>query len=290
MAQNRILDRWLVLTLLYTIVLLTLTVARAVGQTAEPVASGPSAEALEDRALTPEERGLEIAMDWDRRDSGFGDQLAALTMVLRNRHGQESTREIRTRTLEVEGDGDKSLVIFDRPRDVEGTAFLTFSHATGSDDQWLYLPALKRVKRIATNNKSGPFMGSEFSYEDISSQEVEEYTYRFLRDEALDGLQTHVVESVPVDENSGYSKLVTWHDVEHLRPLRVDFYDRKGELLKTLTYEGYRQYEDRYWRADRFRMLNHQTGKSTDLEWRDYEFGTGLTDRDFDQNTLKRVR
>ena len=256
---------------------------------------GPSAT-MADAASSAEDRGLAIAEEADRRDTGFGDFTAELTMVLRNRHGQESEREIRTRTLEVEGDGDKSLVIFDRPRDVSGTAFLSFSHSTGQDDQWLYLPALKRVKRIATNNKSGPFMGSEFSYEDISSQEVEEYTYRYLRDEALPGpngevsVQTFVVEQVPVDENSGYSRMIVWRDKQHFRTLKVEFYDRRNALLKTLIYEDYQQYLGQYWRADRMLMVNHQTGKSTDLLWRDYEFATGLSDRDFDRNSLKRAR
>ena len=128
-------------------------------------------------AESPEEKGLAIAREADRRDTGFGDSTANLLMVLRNRHGQESVRNIRVRTLEVEGDGDKSLSIFDNPKDVKGTAFLTFGHKVGDDDQWLYLPALKRVKRISSRNKSGSFMGSEFAYEDISSPEVEKYTY-----------------------------------------------------------------------------------------------------------------
>ena len=241
-------------------------------------------------SASAEERGLAVAVEADRRDTGFGDFTASLVMILRNRHGEESKREIRTRTLEVENDGDKTLVIFDHPGDVAGTAFLSWSHTTGSDDQWIYLPALKRVKRIATNNKSGPFMGSEFAYEDISSQEVEEYTYRYLRDEVVDGVDTYVVEQYPVDENSGYSKLIVWRDKEHFRELKVEFYDRKGDLLKTLTYEGYSQYLDRYWRADRMHMLNHQTGKSTELLWDDYEFASGLKDRDFDRNGLKRAR
>ena len=122
---------------------------------------------------SPEEKGLAIAVEADRRDIGFSNFTAELLMILRNRHGDESTRHLRSRTLEVDEDGDKTLIIFDRPRDVKGTALLTFSHKQGSDDQWLYLPALKRVKRIASNNKSGPFMGSEFAYEDIASQEVE---------------------------------------------------------------------------------------------------------------------
>ncbi|MBC8394752.1 MAG: outer membrane lipoprotein-sorting protein, partial [Deltaproteobacteria bacterium] len=124
-------------------------------------------------AETPAEKGLSIAKEADRRDTGFEDYTADLLMILKNKHGQESIRKIRIRSLEVEGDGDKSLSIFDNPRDVKGTAFLTFSHKAGDDDQWLYLPALKRVKRISSRNKSGSFMGSEFAYEDISSQEVE---------------------------------------------------------------------------------------------------------------------
>ena len=99
-------------------------------------------------AETPEEKGLAIAKEADRRDEGFGDSTSNMLMILKNRHGQESIRKIRTRTLEVKGDGDKSLSIFDNPRDVKGTAFLTFSHKKGDDDQWLYLPALKRVKRL----------------------------------------------------------------------------------------------------------------------------------------------
>ena len=113
-------------------------------------------------ATTPEEKGLAIAREADRRDEDFTDFTADLLMILKNKHGQKSVRKIRVRTLEVADDGDKSLTIFDNPRDVKGTAFLTFSHKQGDDDQWLYLPALKRVKRISSRNKSGSFMGSEF--------------------------------------------------------------------------------------------------------------------------------
>jgi outer membrane lipoprotein-sorting protein len=241
-------------------------------------------------AQTPEDKGLAIAVEADRRDSGFHDQTAELEMVLRNRHGEESHRQLRSLTLEQADDGDKSLVIFSAPADIHGTAFLTFSHSTGNDDQWLYLPALKRVKRIASSNKSGPFVGSEFAYEDISSQEVEEYTYRFLRDEELDGHTAFVVERYPVDPKSGYTRQVVWIDQTEYRVLKVDYYDRKGELLKTLTYTGYRQYLDKYWRPDSMRMVNHQTGKSTELEWRDYQFGGGLDDRDIDRASLARAR
>lgn len=246
---------------------------------------------LESWALTPaEEQGLAIAVEADRRDLGWQDSKASLTMVLRNKQGDESIRYIRVSNLEVHDDGDKGLTIFDEPRDVKGTAFLNFTHRTGPDDQWLYLPALKRVKRISSKNKSGPFMGSEFAYEDISSDEVEKYTYKYLRDEVYEGMDCFVFERYPTDKNSGYTRQVVWMDKSEYRPQKINFYDRKNAPLKTLTYKGYQQYLDQYWRADEFYMVNHQTGKTTLLTWRDYQFRAGLTDRDFDRNSLKRAR
>jgi hypothetical protein len=241
-------------------------------------------------AETAEEKGLAIAKEADRRDTGWQDQTANLKMVLRNRHGEESIREIRSKTLEVEGDGDKALSIFDNPRDVKGTAFLSYTHAIKPDEQWLYLPALKRVKRISSNNKSGPFMGSEFAYEDLSSQEIEKYTYKYLGDESVDGRDCFVIERFPQYKHSGYTRLVTWLDKETYRPLKIEFYDRKQALLKTLTYAGYQQYEGKFWRPDAMKVINHQTSKSTELFWQDYRFKTGLSDRDFDRNSLKRAR
>ncbi|MDX1764034.1 MAG: outer membrane lipoprotein-sorting protein [bacterium] len=241
-------------------------------------------------AETAEEKGLAIALEADKRDTGFSDFTAELTMLLRNRQGEESTRYMRVRTLEVSDDGDKSLTIFDEPPDVKGTALLTFSHKTEPDDQWLYLPALKRVKRIASRNKSGPFMGSEFAYEDIASQEVEKYTYTYLRDESYGGHDCFVMERDPVDPFSGYTRQVVWIDKAEYRPIKVDYYDRKNAALKTLTFVDYRQYLDRFWRADKMLMENHQTGKSTLLTWKNYRFRTGLNESDFSRNSLKRAR
>lgn len=241
-------------------------------------------------AQTPEEKGLEIAKQADARDTGWGDQKASLKMVLRNRHGQESTREMHNKTLEVKGDGDKSLIVFDKPRDVKGTAFLSFTHATKPDDQWLYLPALKRVKRISSSNKSGPFMGSEFAYEDISSQEIEKYTYKFVKDDNLDGKDVFVIERFPQYENSGYKRQIVWMDKAMYQPLKVEFYDRRNSLLKTLTQHEFRQYLGKYWRPARMEMVNHKNGKSTTLTFLDYKFANGFGDRDFNKNSLKRAR
>ncbi len=241
-------------------------------------------------AQTPEEKGLEIAKKVKQSNIGWGDSVVSLKIVLRNAAGQESTREVRTKNLEVENDGDKGLSIFDHPRDVKGTAFLSFSHPVGADDQWLYLPALKRVKRIASRNKSGPYMGSEFAYEDLASFEVEKYTYKLIGEEACEGGTCYVLEQYPVDKYSGYTRLVNWIDKDEFRSWKTDFYDRKNSLLKTLTVKTYKQYLDKYWRIMDMTMVNHQSKKSTDVIFGDYQFGQGLTDADFNQNSLKRAK
>lgn len=239
-------------------------------------------------AQTPEERGLAIAQEGDLRDQGYIDSTANMKMRLRNRAGKESIRNVRIKNLEVQGDGDKSLSIFDEPADVKGTTSLTWSHSNKPDEQWLYLPALKRVKRISSKNKSGPFMGSEFAFEDIGSQEVDKYTYKYLRDEDYNSAATFVVERYPTDKNSGYTKQVVWIEQDRYLALKIEFYDRKGSLLKTLESSDYSQYLNKFWRPAKLEMVNHQSGKSTTLEFTNYEFQTGLRSSDFSKNALKR--
>ena len=241
-------------------------------------------------AQTTQEKGLELVMEADKRDNGWGDVKTEAVMTLRNAHGESSIRKNRSKILEVKGDGDKSLIIFDTPTDIKGTAFLSHTHALKSDDQWLFLPSLKRVKRVSSSNKSGPFLGSEFAYEDLSSQEVEKYSYNYIKDEAVDGRDAFVIERVPQYKKSGYKRQMVWMDKEYYQPLKIEFFDRKNAALKTLTFHEYKQYLNQYWRPGRMEMKNHQTKKSTTLTWEKYEFRTGLKKRDFDKNSLKRAR
>jgi len=237
-----------------------------------------------------EQRGLEIAKQADLKDTGYNDSTARLVMELKNKQGNTSIRHLRVKNLEVEGDGDKGMSIFDQPADIKGTAFLTYSHSLKADEQWLYLPSLKRIKRISSKNKSGPFMGSEFAYEDISSQEVDKYTYKYIKDETINGIDCFIIERYPAYEHSGYKRQIVWINKQEYRPEKIDFYDRKNALLKTLVYSDYKQYLGQYWRADKMHINNHQTGKSTLLSWFDYEFRTGLSDQDFSRNSLKRAK
>lgn len=243
-------------------------------------------------AQTSEEKGFAIAAEVDRRDEGFQDTVAVLQMVLSNRQGRESRRKLKIKTFEMSavGVGDKSLVIFDSPRDVKGTAFLTHSKVLEPDDQWIYLPALGRVKRISSSNKSGPFMGSEFAYEDMSSREVGKYSYKWLRDEPCGDMTCFVVEAYPQYEKSGYTKLVSWIDTVEYRTFRTEFYNRRGDLFKILEFSDYRLYLDKYWRAGKLFMDNIVTGKKTWLIWSRFDFKTGLRENDFSRSRLKTAR
>ncbi len=245
---------------------------------------------LSTQAQSPEAKGLEIATKALEVDEGWGSLTSASTMILKNQHGQESSREMRGKSFEQKIDGDKSMIIFDSPRDVKGTTMLTYTHKVGADDQWLYLPAIQRVKRIASSNKSGPFAGSEFAYEDLSSQEVEKYTYKYIKDETMNGANCFLVERYPVDVKSGYKKQIVWINKDNYRTEKIEFYDRKNSLLKTLEFVGYKQYKGKYWRADEFFMRNHITKKETRIKFRDYNFDANLSNSEFSQTKLKSVR
>jgi len=248
--------------------------------------------ATSEESMPDQVKGFDIAARSDRSDRGFGDSEAEMTMVLRNAAGEEASRSMRFTTLEIpdESVGDKSLVLFSTPRDIEGTALLSHAKMLDPDDQWLYLPALKRVKRISSRNKSGPFVGSEFAFEDFTASELNKFSYTYLQQEACGELLCDVVERIPRYENSGYTKQLAWVDTTDYQIRKIEFYDRRGSLLKELKFEDYRKYGDSYWRSHRLIMRNLQTNKSTDLVYGEYTFGVGLTDNDFVKGRLARLR
>lgn len=241
------------------------------------------------------EKGHAIAEKIEAANKGFGDSMVSVRMVLKNAQGDQSTRDMRLMTLEDPDpdSGDETLVIVDTPADVSGTALLTHGAILGDDDQWIYLPALKRVKRISSSNRSGPFMGSEFAYEDMASQDIAKFDWRWLKDEACPGfpaLSCAVVERTPQYDNSGYSKEIIWVDTDQYRTLKTEFYDRNGTLLKILRLNRYGQYLGKYWRPHEMIMVNQQTGKETDIVTSQYQFNTGMNKGFFDQNNLDRVK
>lgn len=237
----------------------------------------------------PESRGRVIAERAEAQDTGFGSSVTELRMVLENAEGRVRTRHLTWKILEHAA-GDRSLVVFHEPRDIAGTALLSHSRPGGDDDQWLYLPALKRVKRIAAGNRSSAFVGSEFSYEDLMPERVEDYAYRWLRDEACGDWRCHVVERRPGYADSAYSKQRLWLDTQALRLVRAEYYDDRERLLKVLTAEDFRRYRDRYWRAHAVLMTNRITGKLTRLTFEPYDFAAELHEREFAPGALRRLR
>lgn len=248
-------------------------------------------------AETPEEKGLAIAREAQKRNEGWVDSKVDAKMILENKQGEKSERNMRLRALEVisDVDGDKSLTYFLSPPDVQGTALLSFTHMTTPDDQWLYLPALKRVKRIASSNKSGSFVGSEFAFEDLLAQEVARFKYKFLREEPCPtaeakGLVCFVSERFPAYENSGYTRQISWVDKKDYQVRKLEFYDRKAEHSKTLLFTDHRQYLGKLWRSHTLVMENHQTGKKTTLSLGNFELNAKVDQTEFDPDALSRLR
>ena len=229
---------------------------------------------------------IEIAEKSDKITDGFESSIAHTEMILINASGQKSVRQLEMKTLEGE-DGDKTISTFLTPADVKGTKTLGHEHLDRDDDQWLYLPALKRVKRIASRNKSGSFMGSEFSYEDIGNQNYKKYTYDEKVEEVeLNGMKCYKGSRIPKDKNSGYTKQISWVSMDNFLLQQVEYYDRKSELLKTATFLDYKQI-DAVWRVGKIEMKNHQNDKSTVLIWKEDKVHAGLTAKEFNKRVLK---
>ena len=235
-----------------------------------------------------DDKGRELAQQSKDNDKGYQSEQVELEMILTNKQGQVSTRYMKSQTLEVTTDGDKSMIEFNSPKDVKGTKTLTFTHREGDDDQWLFLPSINRVKRISSSNKSGPFVGSEFSFEDLTSFEVEKYSHKFVEEKTINGEKMALVEQVPLYSGSGYSKRLVYMNVakDH-RFEKIEYFDRKGAQLKTLVYKNQKQHLGKYWRPSELEMTNHQNGKKTSLKFTKREFKTGLTEQDFNQSSLR---
>ncbi|MCP5178443.1 MAG: outer membrane lipoprotein-sorting protein [Pseudomonadales bacterium] len=239
-------------------------------------------------------RGLQVARAEYAASHGFGDLRAVVAMELVSTTGRVTERSLRLTQLET-GDGRlKTLVVFELPKAIADTALLTWSNPLAEDDQWLYLPGPKRVKKIASKDRSGPFVGSTFAYEDLADYVVEEFEWQWLREEACQALVCDVVERRPKDPYSGYAREIVWIDRQAHRLRQAEYYDRSGALLKTLLASDFRAYAvgDRHFLQPHvLTMTNVQTGRATTLRWSTHEYGIGLSElRDFSTNALKRVR
>jgi hypothetical protein len=210
---------------------------------------------------------------------------AQLNMLLKNSSGETNKRSLTMKKLEGDN-GDKTILEFTTPADVKGTILLTHEHLTKDDDQWLYMPGLKKTKRIVSKNKSGSFMGSEFSYEDLSSQHYKKFLHNGNAKELMhNGTKHYQVERKPSDENSGYSKEILFVEAKNFLIQRIDYYDKNDNLLKIALFPDYKKV-DGVWRGMKIEMKNVQTKKETILDWVSEKIKVGFTDKDFAQAIL----
>lgn len=233
-----------------------------------------------------EKRGLEIYKKQYLMDEGWQTLESRLDMQLIDAAGNKSHRTVVKRMIEDGGQPDKTLGIFLEPADVRGTVMLTFERSYGSDEQWLYLPSLKRTKKINAENKSGSFLGTEFSWEDISTSELTKFHYRHLRDEG----NTWVVERKPVYKFSGYDHEITWVNRDNYQTIKIEYYDKKGDLLKTQLMDRWEQYQGRYWRPLRLQMIHHVNRKKTIIELSPYRVGIDIDRKTFSSLGLDQLR
>ena len=236
-------------------------------------------------------KAYNIMAEADNRDIGWKDSTANMTMIIRRADGREVSREVATKTLEGEVGKDKSLLLFSQPLDVKGTVFLTHSFPLDADKQWIYLPSQNRVKRISSKRKTGRFMGSEFTFEDMAAFSLEKNNYRYMGEtQCGEPLQAcHIIETRSKDPYTGYEKTIGYIDKIELRSWKIEFYSRRtGKLTKQLNISGYQRYLDKFWRPDQLSMLNTNTKAETVLRWHDQKFDTDLADSEFRKAALER--
>jgi len=214
--------------------------------------------------------------------SGYKSSLSQTTMVLKNAQGVENVRKLEFKKIEGE-DGDKSLLTFLYPDDLKGTKLLSFEVIGSDDKQWLYLPSLKRIKRISSRNKSGSFMASEFSYEDISSQNYKNYSYSGEAKEVTkDGKEYYKITRTPIDANSGYSKQIIWIEKNSFLARYGEYYDKQNRLLKKIYFEKYRVIDG----IERIVKINIENVQNT-LTWDEDVINAGIKSSELSKRALK---
>lgn len=188
-------------------------------------------------------------------------------MILVDKGGEKETRELRRYAKEVELDVNQTLIAFLAPSDIKGTALLTWQHKSADDDQWLYLPAQGRMQRIAKGGKKNYFMGTDFTYEDLESEELDDYQYNVLREEDFEGTPCYVLEAIPatdlVKKESSYSKRLFWVSKDKFTTLKIEFYDRFAKHIKTQTNHDWENVAGTLWRPKKVLMVNHKNSHKT---------------------------
>jgi len=217
------------------------------------------------------------------------DELVELEMHLVAKGGRTRRRTLRIEYLEGKDGLDRTLIRFSYPRRMKGTGLLTHEQKARSDDQWLYLPSLRRVRRIAIDARTERFVQSDFTYEDLQPEDLDDNTYKLLRTESVDGRPCHIVEARP-KSGGGYTRREIAVDAERWLPLRTLYFRPEGTLVKTQLATAIRQHAGRFWRPDRVEMIDHERQHRTLLVIQRRTINRGLDPGHFTQRFLRTGR
>lgn len=219
-------------------------------------------------------------------NSPSGDDMQGeLVMTLVNSRGEQRVRNLK-QYLKNDGKTEKKIMFFQAPADVRNTSFMNWSYTDGrDDDQWIYLPALKRTKRISSEGKGDYFMGSDFTYDDLGDRHPSEDNHKLLREENIGGHTCYVVESTPRAGGYMYSKTITWVMKESYLGLKREFYDPKGNLLKTLYIKKFEKISG-IWTILETEMHNVQKNHKTLMKFSDVQYNAGIPDSQFTERAM----
>ncbi|MCK5852224.1 outer membrane lipoprotein-sorting protein [bacterium] len=215
------------------------------------------------------------------------DQTAMLTMTLTNKNGQTRVRKIQQFSKDM-GDKEKSIMFFVSPADVKNTSFMNWTYDSNkSDDQWIYLPALKKIKRISSDSKSDYFMGSDFTYDDLGGRKINADVHTLLREETVNDKECYLVESKSRDEDYMYSKTITWIDKVTFIGVKKEFYDEDEELLKILEIKKVEKLSNLYI-ITHSEMKNMQKDHSTTITLNNVNINSGISEGKFTERMMTR--
>jgi len=239
------------------------------------------------QVMAQELSGRDIIEKVYNRPTG-DDQTSDLTMTLINKSGSERVRKIKQFTKDF-GDVEKSIMFFVSPADVKNTSFMnwTYDDDSKSDDQWIYLPAIKKTKRISSDSKSDSFMGSDFTYDDLGDRKLDADTHNRLADETIDGVEYYVVESISKDEEYMYSKTKTWVRKDHFIGLKKEFYDEDGELFKVLEVKKFEEI-DGIIVITNSQMVDTNRDHRTSMVLSNVKINTGIPSSKFSERMMTR--
>lgn len=238
----------------------------------------------------PFKRGMEIIKISEENGVGFKDMTSVVKMTLLDGEKIKKVMEMNIKAIALESGEGKSLTKFTKPKREKGISLLTFTQSKGADQQWLYLPSTKRVKKIASSSKNSSFRGSDFTFEDLASQDSRKYNFELIKEEACGTSMCFVLDRTARTVTSSYSKTRLSIDTEHYRLYQAIFYGADNTPVKKMTISEYEYFEEKYWRPKIMVMEQLKASTSTVLEFIEVTFDTNLRENEFTELALKRSR